>query len=143
MADVFLGINIALWRKQPESFTISGTGKQVRDVLHAKDLVGLYDAAYQNRNAASGTIFNIGGGLQNSLSLLELFDLLQELTAMPEPMRFERLPRRQSDQDFFVADVSQADLLLAWNPQVSSREGISRMLEWSKSFMTTHCHAVA
>lgn len=121
-------------RKAPEPFTISGTGKQVRDVLHAEDLIRLYRAAYEHRDAVAGKIFNIGGGMANSLSLLELFDLLQELTDMPEPMRFERLPRRQSDQDFFVADVSSAKTLLGWVPQVSSRAGISKMLEWTKSF---------
>lgn len=78
----------------------------------------------------AGKIFNIGGGMANSL--LELFDLLQELTGMPEPMRFERLPRRQSDQDFFVADVSSAKELLDWVPEVSSRAGISKMLEWTR-----------
>lgn len=70
--------------------------------------------------------------MANSFSLLELFDLLQELTDMPDPMRFERLPRRQSDQDFFVADVSQAEALPDWVPEVSSRAGISKMLEWTR-----------
>ena len=32
----------------PEPFTISGTGKQVRDVLHADDLIRLYQAAYES-----------------------------------------------------------------------------------------------
>lgn len=118
--------------QQPEKFTISGTGKQVRDVLHAGDLIRLYRFAYEQRETVAGKIFNIGGGLDNSLSLLELFDLLQELTGMPEPMRFERLPRRQSDQDFFVADISKAEKSLGWKPQVSAEEGISCMLRWTR-----------
>jgi len=118
--------------EEPETFTISGTGKQVRDVLHAEDLVRLYRACYEQREVASGQIFNIGGGIENSLSLLELFELLQELTGMPEPMRFERLPRRQSDQDFFVADISKANELISWRPQVTSKEGIEKMLSWTK-----------
>jgi CDP-paratose 2-epimerase len=119
--------------KQPEKFTISGTGKQVRDVLRAEDLIRLYRKAFEKRDVVSGKIFNIGGGIDNSLSLLELFDLLQELTDMPEPMQFERLPRRQSDQDFFVADVLAAKGLLDWVPEISSRDGISSMLDWSRS----------
>ena len=119
--------------RQPENFTISGTGKQVRDVLHAEDLIRLYRSAYENRSLVGGRIFNIGGGIENSLSLLELFDLLQELTGMSEPMCFERLPRRQSDQDFFVADVSRASSLLAWVPRVTSRAGISKMLQWTQA----------
>ena len=119
--------------QQPEPFTISGTGKQVRDVLHAKDLIRLYRSAYEHRDSVAGEIFNIGGGLENSLSLLELFDLLKELTGMPEPMRFDRLPRRQSDQDFFVADISAAGTALNWKPEMSSRDGVLRMLEWTRS----------
>ena len=59
-----------------EKFTISGTGKQVRDVLHAEDLVKLYMLAYENKINYDGLVFNIGGGIDNSLSLLELFDIL-------------------------------------------------------------------
>jgi CDP-paratose 2-epimerase len=126
----------ALEQKQnpkAKPFTISGTGKQVRDVLHAEDLVRLYQAAYQHRDAAAGEIFNIGGGLANSLSLLELFTLLEKQLDLTLPLQFERLPRRQSDQDFFVADISKAHRLLNWQPQVSSTVGIARMLNWCQT----------
>ncbi len=117
----------------PEPFTISGTGKQVRDVLHAEDLVRLYRAAWERRDAAAGQIFNIGGGMENSLSLLELFALLEELLGFPpgRGLRYAALPRRQSDQDVFVADIAKAARVLDWRPRVDCREGIRRMLEWS------------
>ncbi len=114
----------------PTRFTIAGTGKQVRDVLHARDLIQLYHRAYHHQQAASGEIFNIGGGLANSLSLLELFALLQRLLEMPAPLEFDRLPARQSDQLFFVADVGKASRLLEWAPSVSSEDGIRMMLDW-------------
>lgn len=113
-------------------FTIAGTGKQVRDVLHADDLVRLYRAAYAHRNEVAGEIFNIGGGMVNSLSLLELFDLLAG-KLNTAPLVFQKLPRRQSDQDFFVADIEKAAKLLGWKPQVSSSDGIDRMLSWVNS----------
>lgn len=114
----------------PQAFTISGTGKQVRDVLHADDLVLLYDAAFRKREAMRGEIFNIGGGAANSLSLLELFDLLRDLLDMP-PLLFEAQLRRTSDQDCFIADISKADKILGWEPKVDPRSGIRRMLEWT------------
>jgi CDP-paratose 2-epimerase len=115
-----------------EPFTIQGTGKQVRDVLHAQDLIALYLRAFECRGQVAGQIFNIGGGMDNSLSLLELFARLEQKLALPAPLQFRRLERRQSDQDFFVADVSLAGRLLGWSPRVSADEGLDRMLGWLK-----------
>lgn len=118
--------------RETEAFTISGTGKQVRDVLHADDLIRLYQAAYENRDKVAGHVYNIGGGISNSLSLLELFGLLEDLLEFPAGthMKYTRLPRRQSDQDFFVADVRLAGSELGWTPRKSCREGIRAMLDW-------------
>ena len=116
---------------KPELFTIAGTGKQVRDVLHADDLIALYDAAYIYREKASGQVFNIGGGMDNSLSLLELLAKLASMVDLPQ-LEFTKIPRRQSDQDFFVADVSKAEEILQWKPKSSGDSGIRKMLEWSE-----------
>ena len=113
----------------PEPFTIAGTGKQVRDVLHADDLIRLYSLAFENSELMHGEIFNIGGGITNSLSLLELFDLLSELLDIP-PLLFTRTPRRASDQDCFIADISKVRSILGWSPSVTSRDGVIRMLDW-------------
>lgn len=115
------------------SFTISGNGKQVRDVLHAKDLISLYHSAFTNKQSASGNIYNIGGGVENSLSLLELFELLREKLGLADALTFEQLPPRQSDQKWFVADISKAEAQLGWKPKVSASAGLDRMLEWTSS----------
>ena len=70
----------------------------------------------------------LGGGMANSLSLLELFALLEEL--MGVRLNYVKLPPRESDQRVFVADIGKARRLLGWAPEVSKREGIHRMLEW-------------
>lgn len=116
--------------RNAEPFTISGTGKQVRDVLYAEDLIRLYRCAWERRASVAGEIFNIGGGLDNSLSLLELFTLLANKLGLTAPLDFTCTPRRKSDQDFFVADIGKAARLLGWSPRVSSAAGIDRMLEW-------------
>lgn len=117
-----------------EPFTISGTGKQVRDVLHADDMISLYFAALQGIERAKGQAFNIGGGIANSLSLLELFALLEELTGAK--LDYRKLPPRESDQRVFVSDITKAERLLGWNPQVSARDGVRRMVEWTQSSLS-------
>ena len=53
-----------------EPFTISGNGKQVRDLLEAEDMVRLYFTAYEHIDDIYGQAFNIGGTMSNALSLL-------------------------------------------------------------------------
>jgi len=109
-------------------FTISGSGKQVRDVLHAEDMVRLYLTAADNIDLIQGQAFNIGGGIDNSLSLLELFAMLEEILQIK--LTYERLAPRESDQKIFVADTGKITKYLNWKPQVSKYEGIKRMLAW-------------
>lgn len=111
-----------------EPFSISGTGKQVRDVLHADDMKRLYIAAVENIDKARGHAFNIGGGIENSLSLLELFSILEGLLDIK--LDYHRLPVRESDQRVFVADIQKATQLLDWRPLVSAPGGVASMVEW-------------
>ena len=57
--------------------TIYGDGKQVRDVLHVQDLVRAYEAAIRAPEKVAGQAFNVGGGPDHTLSLLELVELLE------------------------------------------------------------------
>lgn len=110
-----------------EPFTISGNGKQVRDVLHGSDVVNLYFAA-KDVNAAYGQAFNIGGGIENSLSLLELFELLEQMLDIK--MNYTELPFRESDQLVFVADNSKIHKFTGWIPKVEPKLGLTKILEW-------------
>lgn len=110
-------------------FTIAGSGRQVRDLLFVDDAVDAYFAAAEHIGAARGQAFNIGGGMPNSSSLLELFAQLGALTGTM--LRYEQLPWRHNDQRFFVADNAKAGRLLGWSPKVGKTEGVRRMLEWT------------
>lgn len=120
-------------RGSKEGFTISGTGKQVRDLLHSDDMNKLYFAAVTNIEVVRGQAFNIGGGMDNSLSLLELFSMLEEM--LKHQLSFRCAPVRLSDQRVFVADTSKALKMLSWRPQIISEVGIERMLSWVSSSM--------
>jgi CDP-paratose 2-epimerase len=117
-------------KKNPgrEPFTISGDGKQVRDLLFVEDCVSCYLAAVDRMGEAKGEAFNIGGGIENSSSLLELFEFLNGELGIE--MTYTQLPWRHSDQKFFVADNAKAQRVLGWKPRVGKEEGIKRMLAW-------------
>jgi CDP-paratose 2-epimerase len=108
--------------------TIYGDGKQVRDVLYIDDLVRAYLAAFRRIDAVAGEIFNIGGGPANTLSLLELLDLLHELTGRPVRARHEGW--RPGDQVIYVSDVRKAARRLGWAPRVSPAAGVRRLHAW-------------
>jgi len=111
-----------------EPFTISGNGKQVRDIAHAEDMVALYLKASTKIDSIKGQAFNVGGGIENSSSLLELFHFLEN--ELDVKMDYIQLPVRESDQKIFVADLTKAKKLIEWEPKISKEEGIRKMIEW-------------
>ncbi len=113
-----------------ELFTISGNGKQVRDILHAEDMINLYYTALKNIDKVCGNAYNIGGSMEQSLSLLELFQMLNDLLGIH--MKYTQLPPRSSDQKIFVADISKISDKIGWKPNVSSADGVSKMVTWVK-----------
>ncbi|MCL4368411.1 MAG: GDP-mannose 4,6-dehydratase [Actinobacteria bacterium] len=114
-------------------FTISGSGKQVRDALHGADLVAAYTGAVAHAETTRGRIYNLGGGAANSLSLIELFTLLEGLTG--NVMRYDCGPWRPGDQRVFVADTAAAARDFAWRPTVDHRAGVARMLDWVREII--------
>ncbi len=115
---------------QREPITIAGTGKQVRDVLHATDLVQVYLQAAASIDTTAGQIYNIGGGMANSLSLIELFSILSDLTVAPISHRATSW--RTADQKVFVANPARAALDFQWSPKVDHRSGLAEMLAWTR-----------
>ena len=111
-----------------EQFTISGNGKQVRDVLHSSDVVNLYFEASRNIEQTKGQAFNIGGGNDNSLSLLELFALLEDTLRIK--MKYNQLPFRESDQLVFIANTKKIQSYINWIPKISNEKGVIEIINW-------------
>ena len=108
--------------------TIYGDGKQVRDILFIEDLVDAFLLAQQHMRRLSGSAFNIGGGPANTISLLELLDLITELHGGELSIEFENW--RAADQRYYVADTSKFAAVTGWNPGVGVREGVRQLYEW-------------
>lgn len=115
---------------EDEPFTISGDGKQVRDILFADDLIRCYYGAAEKIDKIAGEAFNIGGGVENSLSLLELFGFLE--TTFNKKLDYKETDWRRSDQKVFIADNSKITKYTNWEPEIDKYDGIARMLQWTK-----------
>lgn len=106
--------------------TLYGDGCQVRDVLFVDDLIRCFDK-FINSKIPHG-VYNIGGGPKNTLSLLELIDILRELSGKKSPIKTR--PWRPSDQKIYVSDIRKARRELDWEPTTSPKEGVWKTYRW-------------
>lgn len=111
--------------------TLFGDGKQVRDLLFADDLLDVYEAAAANIEAVAGSAFNIGGGPDNAVSLLELLEYLEACHGRTFCSGYACW--RPGDQRIYVSDIRRARKHLGWIPRVGWREGIDRLCDWVRS----------
>jgi len=110
--------------------TIYGYVKQVRDVLFIDDLNTAYWLAIKNIKKTAGQIYNMGGGPKNQLSLLELINLLEKF--FNKRIKYKFAQWRPGDQPVFVCDIRKAKKDFGWQPKISPKEGIKRLIRWAK-----------
>ena len=111
------------------SITIYGDGKQVRDVLHVDDLLDAYDLGVTRIDDVKGKVYNVGGGVENVISIYaEFFPMLEKLLGRKIPVA--RDDWRPGDQRVFYADTRSAMKDLAWQPKIGVEEGIKKLFEW-------------
>jgi CDP-paratose 2-epimerase len=108
--------------------TLYGDGMQVRDVLFVDDLVDAMLAAIRNADVLGGEAFNIGGGPENTVSLLELLRLIGEIHGAKPDVTFNDW--RVGDQRYYVSDTRKFQAATGWRPKVSVREGVERLYSW-------------
>jgi CDP-paratose 2-epimerase len=83
--------------KSNEAFTVVGyRGKQVRDIIHAKDVVSAFYCFYKKPRVAE--VFNLGGGRENSASVLELIEKIRQLTGKKLKTKYETKARKGDHQ---------------------------------------------
>lgn len=109
------------------TFSISGDGKQVRDVLYVDDVVNLYFnvTTSSGTQKACGNAFNIGGGFDQSISLLELFDFLEKELSIR--LNYIKKEWRKNDQKIFVSDNVKINSYLKWKPLTTFEQGIRKI----------------
>jgi CDP-paratose 2-epimerase len=108
--------------------TIYGDGRQVRDILYVDDLVEALLLAHENIEAVSGQAFNLGGGPANTVSLLELIDLIGTLHGRCPEVQFADW--RAADQQYYVSDIRRFSALTGWRPRTSVQAGVRGLYHW-------------
>jgi CDP-paratose 2-epimerase len=108
--------------------TLFGDGKQVRDILFADDLIDAYEAAAGNIESVAGSVFNIGGGPENAVSLLDVLECLKARCDVSISTRNAQW--RPGDQRIYVSDIRSARQQLGWIPRTGWRQGIERVFDW-------------
>lgn len=108
--------------------TIYGDGRQVRDVLFIEDLLEAFERVRESIDDLSGCAFNMGGGAQNTLSLVELVEQLEVLTG--RKLRVNFADWRVGDQRYYVSDTSRFAAATGWAPRVAPGEGLAVLSEW-------------
>lgn len=111
-----------------EPITLYGDGRQVRDILFVEDLVEAFLLARENIDSLSGRAYNMGGGPENAVSLLEVIERIGELHGAAPEVGFGSW--RQGDQRYYVSDTRRFQQDTGWRPRVSAEAGIERLYGW-------------
>jgi CDP-paratose 2-epimerase len=107
----------------------SGSGKQVRDLLHVEDLVELLERQVSEPEQWDGEVVNVGGGRDVSLSLLETTALCAEITGVT--IEVERSSEtRPGDLPLYISDCRRLFERSDWRPQRDARQILSEIDTW-------------
>ena len=119
---------IAHWFQLPLTY-LGFQGKQVRDVLFVEDMLGLLDLEINQIAKFRGDVFNLGGGVGNSISLREATTLMREISSRTTPISQCDKPRR-GDIILYWTDSRKAAQQLLWTPKTDLRGGFTRIFDW-------------
>ena len=111
-----------------EPITLYGDGKQVRDVLFVQDLADAMTLAMDRIDQTAGEAFNMGGGPDNAVSLLQMLQMIGDAAGREADYSFSDW--RRGDQKYYVSDTRKFRKLTGWQPKVVVREGVARLYQW-------------
>lgn len=113
---------------EDQPVTIYGNGRQVRDILYVGDLLRSFELVRENLRAAAGQVYNVGGGTENTTSLLELMDDIEAIAGRRPRYRFDEM--RSGDQLIYVTDHGKLSRDTGWVPQTGVRETLAKVHAW-------------
>ncbi len=109
-----------------------GEGKQVRDLLHPDDLFDLLDVQLADIEKAAGKVYNVGGGRDGSLSLLETTRLCEEITGNAISIRGDENDR-PADLSIYIGDNTRVTRDFGWTPKRAPKTVLEDLYGWIKA----------
>lgn len=104
---------------------IFGNGKQARDIIYANDGAKAY-LDYFN-NPVPG-VYNIGGGPDHKISLIECINMIGDILGRKSVVEFHE--ERPGDMRYFICDITEANKRFGFKPTVKPREGVEKLIRW-------------
>lgn len=108
------------------AMAVFGDARQVRDPLYIEDAVSALLAAQRTMDQLRHRVFNVGGGPQNAVSLLELFELIRSWGYACD-VRWNRA--RAQDQAWYAADTRRFWSATRWQPETRLTQGLRKTLD--------------
>ena len=126
-------VSLWLWRHlnnlKLNYIGFGGTGKQVRDVLHIEDLCELVLLQIQKIKKINNKLFNVGGGKKNSINLLQLTKLSEDITR--NKIKIGRVKKTSSyDVPYFISDLNYVKKLYKWEPRRNLKKVVADLYFW-------------
>lgn len=108
-----------------ETISIYGDGQQTRDFTFVSDIIAANLLAGEVPQAI-GEVFNIGGGCR--VVLADVLKTMEEI--MGKPFQKNYVDKARGDARHTSADISKAQKILGYQPQVSLAEGLAQEWQW-------------
>ena len=117
------------WKGRLGYIGYGGLGQQARDVLHVRDLFSLVQWQIANLGLQKGQIFNVGGGIENTVSLAELTELCASITGNQIEIG-SSIENRPGDLPIYVTDNNKITAFSGWKPQISVPALLQEVHDW-------------
>jgi CDP-paratose 2-epimerase len=121
---------------QGRTVTICGNGLQVRDILHVHDLIDAMMAARESRSRTRGEVFNLGGGMERTVSVIEMLQRCERRNHLPLHLKYTDV--RPGDQPLYISDTSKMQAATGWRP----RRSLDDILDSIESFWHDNQHEI-
>jgi len=130
-------VSLWIWRflnKMKLSYNgYGGNGYQVRDILHIEDLNELIHKQIAKLNKINNRTFNVGGGLNNSIDLNKLTELVSNFFSYKIKVKKNRSTSLY-DIPIYISDNNSISKIYKWRPKRNIDNIIKDTISWQKKY---------